>query len=315
MKEKNFISAVIYIHNNEQYIESFLNFIVKILREYFENYEIICVNDYSTDLSETVIKKAYLKLKMSDNEQLSIVNLSCFHGVEKAMNAGIDLAIGDYCFEFDSIWIDYQESQVMDIYWKALEGYDYVGAVPDKRNKISELYYQLFDLFSDQPYHMMSERFRITSRRILNKVSMMNKTVPYRKAVYSTSGLSSSCIKYHNTKNCQKNNKEEQTLRKELGIDVLFLFTSAGYKFSTVLTMLMGFTSLFMLFYAMFVYLTSRPVEGWTPTILFISFVSFGIFASMTIIIKYLQLLVNLIFRQNEYSVLRIEKLSRDGQK
>lgn len=53
---------------------------------------------------------------------ISIVNLSYFHGVEVAMNAGMDLAIGDFVFEFDKTILDFDKDVVMKIYRRSLEG-------------------------------------------------------------------------------------------------------------------------------------------------------------------------------------------------
>ena len=55
-KEKNFASAVVYIHNNENQIESFLDNIYNVLEKTFEKFEIICVNDSSDDNSVEKIK-------------------------------------------------------------------------------------------------------------------------------------------------------------------------------------------------------------------------------------------------------------------
>ena len=48
-KEKNFVSAVVYLYNNEREVAGFLNTVNGLLKENFEKYEIICVNDCSTD--------------------------------------------------------------------------------------------------------------------------------------------------------------------------------------------------------------------------------------------------------------------------
>ena len=53
--------------------------------------------------------------------------MSYFHGLEVAMSAGIDLSIGDFVFEFDNTVLDFSESDVMNIYWKALTGYDIIS--------------------------------------------------------------------------------------------------------------------------------------------------------------------------------------------
>ena len=49
-REKNFISAVVYIFNDEKRIKKFLNMLIDILEENFEHSEIVCVNDCSEDI-------------------------------------------------------------------------------------------------------------------------------------------------------------------------------------------------------------------------------------------------------------------------
>ena len=57
-REKNFASAVVYVHNAEERIEEFLRMIVQVMEDNFEHSEIICVNDaFWKDASVSVIKK------------------------------------------------------------------------------------------------------------------------------------------------------------------------------------------------------------------------------------------------------------------
>ena len=57
-KEKNFVSAVIYVHNAEAYIEAFLRAVMDVLQNSFEHSEIICINDASSDRSLERIRSA-----------------------------------------------------------------------------------------------------------------------------------------------------------------------------------------------------------------------------------------------------------------
>ncbi len=77
------------------------------------------------------------------------------------------------------------------------------------------------------------------------------------------------------------------------------------------MTVFMMIVSVFMVFYSVVVYLTANPVVGWTTTILFLSVAFFGLFGILTIIIKYLQLLVDLVFKRKQYSFENIEKLTK----
>ena len=77
------------------------------------------------------------------------------------------------------------------------------------------------------------------------------------------------------------------------------------------MTVFMMIVSVFMVLYSVVVYLTANPVVGWTTTILFLSVAFFGLFGILTIIIKYLQLLVDLVFKRKQYSFENIEKLTK----
>ena len=63
--------------------------------------------------------------------------------------------------------------------------------------------------------------------------------------------------------------------------------------------------------YTVVIYLSGSPVEGWTTTMLFLGFGFFGMFAILTLVLKYLSLLVELTFRRQRYVFESIEKISK----
>ena len=105
--------------------------------------------------------------------------------------------------------------------------------------------------------------------------------------------------------------RKEQEYRVKLAVDSLLLFTEAGSRLSMAMTVLMMIVSVFMIVYSIIVYATSHPVEGWTTTILFLSVVFFGLFGILTVVIKYLQIIVDLVFKRKRYSFEEIEKLTK----
>ncbi len=309
-KEKNFISAVVYVHNAEQRIDRFLKMLITVLEENFEHSEIICVNDSSADGSADIIRSAS---QTASSTSISILNMSYFHGLETAMNAGMDLTIGDFVFEFDSPDLDFDKAEIMRIYRRSLEGYDIVSASPDKKEAFSSrLFYKIFGCFTNLTYKLSTERFRILSRRVINRIGSMNKTIPYRKAVYANCGLKTDNVKYAVQNDDRRpTDKKEKTYRAGLAVDLLIQFTEVGYRFSMIMTLLMMSMSVFMVAYSVIIYLTSHPIAGWTTTILFLSIAFLGLFGILTVIIKYLQLLVNLVFKRKQYSFESIEKLTK----
>ena len=228
------------------------------------------------------------------------------------MNAGVDLAIGDFVFEFDNTILDYEPQEVMNVYERALQGFDIVSAIPDRKERFSSrIFYKVFDLFSNLSHEMQTESFRVLSRRVINRISSMNKTVPYRKAIYAVSGLKTDQIIYKSKAGKIEKNKQEDHYRFGLAIDSLILFTDVGYKFSLTMTLLMMLISIIMLIYSVIIYLTAHPVAGWTTTVLFLAVAFLGLFGILTMIIKYLQLLINLVFKRKQYSFESIEKLTK----
>lgn len=308
-KEKNFVSAVVYVHNAASRIEGFLKAVISTFEINFEHSEIILVNDCSEDNSVDVIKKISSATSAAG---ITVVNMSYFHGLELSMNAGVDLAIGDFVFEFDNTELDFDPEMIMKIYRHSLTGYDIVSASPDCTEKFSSrLFYKVFDRFTTLKYDLSTESFRVLSRRVINRINSMNKTIPYRKAMYAGSGLKTANIKYEVKQvNRDKADPREKRYRRSLAVDTLILFTDFGYKVSSVMTSVMILISLFMTAYTVIVYLIGNPIEGWTTTVLFLSIAFFGLFAILTVIVKYLQIIVDMVFKRKHYSFESIEKLT-----
>lgn len=309
-REKNFMSAVIYVHNAENRIEGFLKNILQAMEKYFEQSEIICVDDFSEDGSVSVIKDVG---RMAKHSSISILHMSYFHGVEAAMGAGVNLAIGDFVLEFDAPEQDFANEVIMEIYRKSLEGYDIVSASSKCRQKLtSKIFYSLLNNTASFTYEIRTESFRILSRRALNRIGSVNKTVPYRKAVYANCGLQMFNLQYEPAEQLNYGkDKAEKDYRRNLAVDTLILFTQAGYKIAFMSTLFMMLVAIFMAAYSILIYMTSTPVAGWMTTILFLSFAFFGLFGILTIVIKYLQILVNLVFKKRDYNFEGIEKLTR----
>ncbi|MDE7205494.1 MAG: glycosyltransferase [Lachnospiraceae bacterium] len=302
------MSAVLYIHNDEAQIGNFLQMLANVLEDHFEHSEIICVNDCSQDNSVEIVRKISRGLR---DTTVTVLNMSYFHGVEIAMNAGMDLAIGDFVLEFDACVPDFEPMEIMEAYRKTLKGYDIVSASPDQKQRFtSSIFYKVFNQFTDYSYQLGTERFRVLSRRVINRISSMNKSVPYRKAVYANCGLKTANIRYQVTgAQVAKDDRSERKYRTKLAVNSLILFTELGYQFAVTMTVLMMLVAVAVAVYSTVVYLFSTPVAGWTTTIFFMSFAFFGLFGILTIIIKYLQILVDLVFRRKKYSFESIEKM------
>ena len=303
MKEKKFISLVVYLHNVEEYIKYFMKSIIPVCEGNFEQFEIVCVDDGCTDGTVNKLKE-YLEENQT-SAMVNVIHMSFFQGIESAMNAGRDIAIGDFVYEFDDVFLDYEPELLLAVYEKMLEGSDIVAASSKGKMRFtSKLFYSPYNATSRAKGKIGPETFRIVSRRAINRIKSMGQYIPYRKAVYSNCGLTMSTI-YYDSKDitARVKNKTVASERTNLALDSFIYFTNVLERVSMIVTVAMGVYIISDFFNA------SKPVEGWLSTMGFLALGFFGVFALLTIILKYLSVLLNLIFKQQRYLVADIEKV------
>ena len=307
LKEKNFVSAVVYVRNNEDSIQGFLYEINNYFKDNFLSYEIVVVNDDSKDKSVEKIKEFANK---SEGEIISILNMSYYQGLEQSMHAGVDLAIGDFVYEFDTTTISYPTEMLRKIYDECLGGFDIVSAYPKSSgHKQSSLFYSFFNYHFDSIYKIRTEGFRILSRRAINRVQSMSDSIPYRKAVYANCGLKSKGLEYKAVQKIPNTTGREREMQKETAINALILYTDVSYKFAMTMAGIIALCTVLATVYTFCIYFAGKPVEGWTTTMLFLSFGFFTITSILAILIKYTSLILNIVFKKQKYIIESIEKL------
>lgn len=314
-KEKNFVSAVIYVRNNADIIDKFLSDLTGFLSDKFEKYEIICVNDSSVDDSVDVINKFG---KSIPEIPFTILCLSYFQGLEKSVVAGVDIAIGDFVFEFDSCVADYNINEVYNVYSKALSGFDIVSAVPAKKPYIlSGLFYKIFNKISLQNI-FRTESFRVLSRRAINRINTFTNNIIYRKPVYYSCGLKFDFIEYKpvarpDVSKVNFTSAEDFLYKQNLAVDSLLAFTDIGYRFSLYIALAMILFSLSISTYSIFMYFfKSNIVEGWATIMIFLSFCFCGVFILLSIVIRYISLILRRLNQKENIIYESINKVNKN---
>ncbi len=91
------ISVVLPAYNEEENIKNTLLNCINFLNEGFENYEVIAVNDGSSDRTKEEIKNMML-----ENSRIKLVDHAVNQGYGAALNSGFESAVKDYIFLMDS---------------------------------------------------------------------------------------------------------------------------------------------------------------------------------------------------------------------
>jgi len=288
-KEKNYVSVVLYVHNNETIIEKAILSLDEMFNSNFSNFEFILVNDFSSDQSIERVKD----IKEQLNATVTVLNLSYFHGQELAMISGQKLAIGDYVFELDTLNIDYGLNELINLYNTSLKGFDIVALSPKKKSSIyNKLFYSLLEKSSKLKMRLYTETARIISRRAINRVGILNTSVNYRKATYHYSGLPTQNIFYEPIKE-SKYNELSFGSKFNLAYEIMIRYSHIASTISIGLSMFFMLFSVFMIGYVIASYIIVQNIaSGWTTTMMFLTISFSGLFLVLSMILKYLDMLL-----------------------
>lgn len=303
-KEDKFVSAVVYIHNEEKYIKRFIEIINDFLFSKFLRYEIICVDDASTDNSVSEVKNL---VKSRGFSNVSLVSMDIFQGREAGMQAGVDLSIGDYVYEIE--WVNMFEPDkygelLWETYVQACKGYDIVSYESDApRHLKNSVFYHLYNKFNLNYTDLIPESFRLVTRRALNRVSSMDNAIVYRKALYANCGLQSCVIgsKVSAQKNRKMNIKQDKS---KLGMNVLLAYTSFVPNIA-VIGIILNFFDVVVAF------LFGIKTQFEINSVIWISLAIIGLVLSALLMfcLKYLELILHLVLKKQRYIAGSVDKI------
>ena len=195
--KSNKLSIVAPCFNEESCIDIFYTNIINVLNKVNMDYEIIFINDGSTD--KTFDKLIKLKTK---NENIKIINLSRNFGKESALTAGLETSIGDIVISIDTD-MQHPPKLIMSFINKWKEGYDVVvGETINRTNdsflqKTSAgLFYKLYNKISDVSMPKNVGDYRLMTRRVAEQLSNLPENQRFMKGLFAWVGYKTAIVKY-----------------------------------------------------------------------------------------------------------------------
>lgn len=306
MREKSFVSFVVYVYNAEKVIQEFIKSLDQAAAQKFETYEIILVNDQSDDSTKAQIKAAGAGIKGN----LTVLNLAWRHRRELAMLAGTDLAIGDFVFELETTRPDFTWDIIVQLYDKCVSGFDVVFAFPKNKTKTrSRLFYWLLNKLSYLNVETSTETAKIVSRKALNRALLERGKIRYRKVLYKYCGFPTAAVVYEPISGTTDKNEMTLLQKTTLATDVFVVFSNIGIHIAMLFSVLSMIISATIGIYALIAYISGLPIiSGWTTTMLFLSMGFSGIFLTLTILAKYISTILQ---EQRQGSLYTVETIDR----
>jgi glycosyltransferase involved in cell wall biosynthesis len=189
-------SAVMPVHNEEAAIEDAIREVEEQLRSIGKSYEIICVDDGSTDTTPEILDKAALA-----NKHLSVAHLSRNFGKESALEAGLQTANGDAVVFLDAD-LQHPPTAIPRMIESWEQGYDIVRGRKSNRGKEGLLYRFCSGMFnrfigSSLGKDMRgSSDFVLLDRQVVDQLAALPERARFFRGLVNWVGFRSTQIEY-----------------------------------------------------------------------------------------------------------------------
>lgn len=265
-------SLLIPVYNEESLIDELVSRSVKALETFAPNYEILFINDGSTDATLEKLLAARKK-----HHRIKIIDLSRNFGHQAAYTAGLEMALGNYVAMMDGDLQDPPEL-LPEMYQKMKdEKLDIISGLRQGRKGkrlrlVTNLFHALFKKVSEVDGIENSGNFSIMNRAAVNALLQMKESIRYLPGLRSFIGFKNGYFEY--IREDRQKGEPKMTLSKlmVLGADAIFSFSKFPIKvclflgtFGTVIFMLAGI-------YAIVGKIIGVTLFGWSSTVLSIYF-------------------------------------------
>jgi dolichol-phosphate mannosyltransferase len=267
------ISVVIPLLNESKLVDRLLEDVFANLKKTGERFEVICVDDGSTDT--TLLKLINFKGK---NNELKIISLSRNFGLQAAMTAGLEFAKGDFVVMMDGDFQDPPELLPV-LYEKITQNKaDIVTAVRDQRNEkfarkmYITIFHRIFSRITEGQQVPNAGNFCIMNRKAHQAVLQFSEKNRYLPGIRNFIGFKHEFIVFDRPDRLEGKGKMSRKKLFALAADAIYSFS----KWPIRICLYLGLGGV-VIFFGAFVYtLVSKflglaPI-GWSSMFLAISF-------------------------------------------
>jgi dolichol-phosphate mannosyltransferase len=239
-----------------------------------ESYEIIFINDGSTDNSLKIMKQL-----QTHDKRIKIIDFSRNFGHQIAITAGIDFTSGDAVITIDADLQDPPEV-IPDLIKKWKEGYEVIYGIREKRKgenffkKISTLiFYRLINKMTMINMPPDSGDFRLIDKKVVNNLKNIRENNRYVRGLTYWIGFKQIGVPYERDKRFAGKSKYPIKKLFKLAYDAIFSFSNFPLKIATYFGFIVSFLSFLYLIYALIIKLfTNSVIHGWTSLMISILF-------------------------------------------
>lgn len=285
------LSVVIPCYNEEEILQQ-TGYRVLATTELLKNindFEIIYINDGSTDKTESIIK-GFMKF----NKHIKLLNLNSNSGHQAAMLAGIEYATGDAIISLDADLQDPPE-YFSDLIEEYLKGNDIVIAIWNNREIESPVkrffavnFYRIAKLLG-VPGEKNAGDFRLISKNVQKSLLQYPERNLFLRGLIPSMKFKTSKIYYKRAKRAAGVTKYPFSKSLNLAIDGITSFSIRPLRIVGIVGILLSITSVLAVLVLLYLRLfTGLAIQGWTTIMIAIVFLQGMNFMFLSIIGEYI---------------------------
>ncbi|AIQ56049.1 glycosyltransferase family 2 protein [Paenibacillus borealis] len=262
-------SIIIPMFNEEEVIQETYRRIKKVMGATGEPYELLFVNDGSTDNCAQMIEECSYW-----DESVKLIDLSRNFGHQIAITAGMDYALGDAVVIIDADLQDPPEL-ILDMIAEWKKGYEVVYAKRIKRNGESlfkkwtaALFYRILRYSTDISIPVDTGDFRLIDRKVCDELKRLPEKNRFVRGLVSWVGFRQKALEYERDERLAGETKYPLKRMIKLSLDGITSFSYKPLKLAGYLGALLSASGFLYLMYVLYLALfTDEAVKGWASMI------------------------------------------------
>ncbi|RQO33661.1 glycosyltransferase [Herminiimonas sp. KBW02] len=263
------LTVIVPLFNEENVLPLFHTRLERVLAQVRHTWEIIYVDDGSTDQSSHILQQI-----RALNPQVGVARFTRNFGKEEAMSAGLNLASGDAVIIIDADLQDPPEliPAMLDAW---LSGADIVNMRRLQRHGESwfkkvtaHAFYRVINRLSEVPVPEDVGDFRLLSRRAVDALNLLKEKNRFMKGLFAWIGYPTVTLEYNRDARVAGNSKWRYWRLWNFALEGITGFSVAPLKIATYLgSACAGITFLYAFYFLVKTLLIGESVKGF-PTLI-----------------------------------------------
>lgn len=289
INKDTFVSVVAVLSNDADILDAFLKDADEVLRKNYENYELVLVDDGSEDGTPVLAEKLF-----KEYDCVRYIRLSRKFGMEAAMSAGLDTAIGDVLVVLEP---ETDPPAMIPLMVEEVRGSNcVVFHIKKNRNKNLPLWYRMGKSF----YYFLSRLlfkfyppedagfFIGLSRQHLNSLTQYKDRARFLRVFSSQIGYGTKKLYYEAVS--RRTNPRQKKFFESLAyfVNAIATNSTAPLRFVVYVGFLAATLNVLYAGYVFIFHLFRRTAEGWMTLSLQNAVMFFLLFIMLTVFAEYL---------------------------